>query len=203
MTQDGGRFMWRYIYPGEVLGAVTILDGGPYPTTVEAVDPSLIRFIPTEAFFQWRDEYRRVERQLLEQVGSKYYDALERATEFAAVHSPLARLAGLLYRLWEHKQSSGSGVSPVWIYMSRQDMADSIGVKTPEWISRLMKKLVKREIVWSCTGVIDSHSRGRRKGVEWGCVTVVKILSRRNYEHTSVNSKKFSHQKAVFAGVSR
>lgn len=164
--EKGRWFLWRYIEVGEVLGAVTLMRGKPYPTTVETAETCLIRYLPQALFFQILQDHREIERQLFLQTGAKLYDTVDLLREFAFSRSALGRLALLLYRLWAERQGSWAGGGPVRIYLSREEMAERIGVKSPETVSRLLGKLAKEGIIARDRGITVILDPDRLKLVE-------------------------------------
>jgi CRP/FNR family transcriptional regulator len=147
------RFIWRYAETGELLGAVTLIAGKPYPTTAETCESTLIRFIPRDVFFQLLAEHPRIEHHLLRQLGVRLYKSLEILREFVFSRSALQRLALLLFRSWAEKQGPTGHGEPMRIYMSREEMAERIGVGAPETASRLLARLVKLGLIGRDRGV--------------------------------------------------
>jgi CRP-like cAMP-binding protein len=124
----------------------------PYPSMAETAEPCLIRFLPKETFFQLLKEHPLIEHYLLQQVGARFYDTLRQLREFVFSRSALERLALLLFRECAKKSGSASGGESVRIYMSREEMAERIGV-APETVSRLLTQLVKQGIIKRDRGV--------------------------------------------------
>lgn len=149
-----------------VLGAVTLMRGKPYPTMVETAETCSIRYLPQQLFFQILQDHREIERQLFLQTGARLYDTVELLREFALSRSALGRLALLLYRLWAERQGSWAGGGLVRIYMSREELAERIGVETLETVSRLLGKLAKGGIIARDRGVIIILDPDRLKLVE-------------------------------------
>jgi CRP-like cAMP-binding protein len=150
---EGRRFAWRLAEAGDTLGAMTLLLDMPYSITAETGQPCLIRFIPKDFFFQLMGEHHLITRHLLLQTGARLYWTLDQLREFVFCRSALQRLALLLFRLWAEKQGPTGDGEPRRIYMSREEMAERIGVDAPETVSRLLAQLVKRGIIERDRGV--------------------------------------------------
>ncbi len=172
--ERGRRFLWRTFEAGEVLGAITLLAGRVYPTTAEMVEPCWLRFIPRRAFFALLEEYRGIERALLGQMAQRLYEVLGLLRTFTLSRTAVERLAWLLYRLWV--EEGGGEAEVVRLAMSRQEMAERIGVEAVETVSRLLRRLVEAGLIERERGVTlirDAHGLRRlcereRDDVLWG-----------------------------------
>lgn len=160
--ERGRRFLWRTFGAGEVLGAITLLAGQSYPTTAEMVAPCLLRFVPRRVFFTLLEEHRGVERFLFEQTAQRLYEVLGLLRAFTLSRTAVERLAWLLYRLWVEERGWETG--EVRLEMSRQEMAERIGVEAVETVSRLLRRLVEAGVIERERGVIfirDAHGLRR------------------------------------------
>lgn len=166
LDEQGRWFLWRYIEVGEVLGAITLMRGKPYPTTVETAETCLIRYLGKELFFRILQDHREIERQLLLQTGARLYDTVELLRGFALSRSALGRLALLLYRLWAERQGSWASGEPVRIDLSREELAERIGVESVETVSRLLGKLAEAGLIARERGVTIILEPERLKLVE-------------------------------------
>lgn len=166
-SDERGRwFLWRYIEAGEVIGAITLMRGKPYPTTVQTAQTCLIRYLPRELFLKVLQDHREIERHLLLQTGAKLYDTIELLRGFALSRSALGRMALLLHRLWAERQDDKGGGGPVRIELSREELAERIGVESVETVSRLLSKLSEAGLVARDRGVTVILDADRLRLVE-------------------------------------
>jgi CRP-like cAMP-binding protein len=146
-NEQGRQFLWRFATAGELLGVTTLLSGKRYPVTSKTATSCLIRFIPTELFFRLLKAHPVVDQQLMKQLATRVYDTQELLQGFTLCRSACERLAWVLYRLWSERHASITDDKPLRLYLSREEMAERIGVDAPETVSRLLTKLAEKGII--------------------------------------------------------
>lgn len=148
---DAGRF-WAFrrradgkvapglqFAPGEVLGFAPFFDGGGYPATVQALEPSRIRYIVHKDLLRAMRE-PRVAKVLLGFMARrlrKAYDTIEQLSQRAT----LPRVAAALQSL-----SAGGAVCLLTLPGSAASYAEALGV-APATLSRALALLVRQGIL--------------------------------------------------------
>lgn len=148
---DAGRF-WAFrrrgdgkvapglqFAPGEVLGFAPFFDGGGYPATVQALEPSRIRYIVHRDLLRAMRE-PRVAKALLGFMARrlrKAYDTIEQLSQRAS----LPRVATALQSL-----SAGGAVRLLTLPGSAASYAEALGI-APATLSRVLALLVRQGIL--------------------------------------------------------
>jgi len=127
------------------LGEGPLLDGNPYPASAEAIEPSVVLFLPKDTVFAW------CRRQPDIALGMARVLA-RRVRRFAALAEELAlrdvadRLAGyLVCRAEESGRALREGVE-ILLTESNQDIADQIGT-VREVVSRTLAALKRAGLI--------------------------------------------------------
>ena len=149
LLRDGRRQIAGFLHEGDFLG---LTDGGSYTYTAEAITHATLCRFPRTGLETLFERYPALEKCLLGMA----------VTEIAAAHDQVLllgrktareRVATLLIMLSRRWADRGRPESPVDLPMSREDIADYLGL-TLETVSRTFNNL-RRE------GYIDFTRRGR------------------------------------------
>jgi len=142
---DGREQTFRIAQEGDTFGEVPVFDGGPSPTTVEAMDRCEIILIPTESFQRLVRSHPDVAAALLGHFAKRLRSFTELVEQISLQTVP-ARLARYLYQLAReegHKTSNGIVVPRS---ITQQDLASLLG-SVREVISRSLKVMEEDGVV--------------------------------------------------------
>lgn len=137
---EGRSVIVRLVHPHETLGARTLLGGGTYASTAEALTEARVCLIERPAvkalLARSPGLALRFLRRLAEDLRAADDEKLERAT--LQVRARLARL--LLALLERYGVDAGVGAFTLELPLARQDMAALLGVR-PESVARAVRAL--------------------------------------------------------------
>jgi len=144
-----GREQVLHVERDGALGESPLLDGNPYPASAEAIEPSVVLFLPKGTVFAWCRRQPDIALGMAQALA-------RRVRRFAVLAEELAlrevkdRLAGyLVHRGEESGRSSGKRVE-ILLTESNQEIADQIGT-VREVVSRTLASL-KRDGLISISG---------------------------------------------------
>jgi CRP-like cAMP-binding protein len=144
-TADGQTITVRFTGPGEPCAALAVLDGKSYPFTATAVVPTLVlswnRSILGEVF----RAHPRLERNLLDIVGSHGRETLDKLRELATEPVPrrLARALLRLVRLGRLRPGGGVLIERV----RQRDLAE-LTATSPYTVNRVLSE-------WEAQGILE------------------------------------------------
>jgi len=142
---DGREQTFRLAGAGDTFGEVPIFDGAPNPATVEALEPSEVLLVPSDAFVRLIHGHPAVAMELLRHF-ARMLRAFTGLVEQISLQTVQARLARYLYQLAREE-----GVrTPTGIVVPReitqQDLASLVG-SVREVVSRTLKVMEEDGIV--------------------------------------------------------
>jgi CRP/FNR family cyclic AMP-dependent transcriptional regulator len=126
--------------PGSSIAELPVFDGGPYPASVAAVEPSELLFIARKDFRALCLEYPEISLKILQVVGAR-----------------LRRLVGIIEELsfttvrhrlisWLLRQAKNEDASSFTLHASHQELAAQIGT-VRELVSRNLARLQAQEFI--------------------------------------------------------
>jgi CRP/FNR family transcriptional regulator len=122
---------------GDTFGEVPVMDGGPVPATVEALEPSEVVLVPAAAFRRLMEQKSAVSRALLEHFARRLRSFTE-MIEAISLQTVQARLARYLYQLAREEGQREAGGILVPREITQQDLASLLG-SVREVVSRTLK----------------------------------------------------------------
>lgn len=93
---DGREQIMRILHPGETFGEVAVLDGGPFPATVDTLEESTVILIPSAVFLRVLGEYPIVATELLRYLARRLRSFTE-LVEQISLQTVQQRVARYLY----------------------------------------------------------------------------------------------------------
>lgn len=133
-SRAGQEKVVEIINPGQSFGEAVLFLGQPYPVMAQALEDSLVLFIPRQALDALLDADPRFARSMLAGLSVRLRGLL-RDVESYSLQSAVERVvAYLLNELGEAESGS------VWLPVNKQTLASRLNL-TPETFSRLLQKL--------------------------------------------------------------
>jgi len=135
--------------PGEPVGAVAVFEGGRFPASAVALEPSTVLRVPEKAFFAAIDSHPEITRRLLQGLMVRQFEITRRLADFSA---PVERrIARLLLTLASRMGRPGSGHVEIPLVLSRLEIAELTGT-TVETAIRVMSRWGKEDLVGTTPG---------------------------------------------------
>jgi CRP/FNR family transcriptional regulator len=142
IVSDGRRVITSFLYPGDFIGFSL---RGTYLYSAEAVTPATIRRMPRRHF----ETAVAADEDLRTQVFAKTCCEMAATQEqmvLLACKSAEERLCSFIRRHMQRVTMSGERAETVDLPMSRQDVADHLGL-TIETVSRTFTKLINKNVI--------------------------------------------------------
>lgn len=150
VTADGREVLVRFVGPWQPFGAVAALEGGHYPVTAQAVEPTRVYEWPRPVITELAARYPALRANLMQALADHMTDALARVRELATERVP-QRLARALVRLAQQRGRQAEGGWLIEHPLTRQDLADLAGT-TLYTASRILARWTAAEIVATVRG---------------------------------------------------
>lgn len=150
-SRDGKSIILRVAEAGEVMGLSDLLSHGSHGSSAETLLRSQISFVPQAEFLGFLARHPEVFTRLAELLSEELRDAWEQIRLLALAQGTEARLAQWLLRRAERQgQPTPEGVV-IRIYMTREEIGDSIGMSR-ETVSRLFSDFKRRRFICPMRG---------------------------------------------------
>ncbi|MDO8588007.1 MAG: Crp/Fnr family transcriptional regulator [Armatimonadota bacterium] len=168
-SKGGKDVLLEVLGPGDVLGAVALLEGRPYPATACALSKASLLLLSRDEFLGVIERNPAVVTQALVAVGSRLRYAHEMMRQFAT-ECVESRVASLLLILGSRAFDEHGERVVLDVRLTRRDIADMVGAALETTI-RLLSR-------WEKNGVV---SRDRGHIVLLDLPTLRKISSEESY----------------------
>ena len=130
--------------PGEPIGAVAVFEGGRFPASAVALEPSTILRVPEQAFFAAIEKHPEMTRSLLQGLMVRQFEITRRLADLSA---PVERrIARLLLTLASRTGRAAYGRVEIPLVLSRLEIAELTGT-TVETAIRVMSRWSKENLV--------------------------------------------------------
>jgi CRP-like cAMP-binding protein len=141
---DGKEHILYLCAKGELLGYSAVLCNETYPDSASTLEPSVLGFIPKDAFLEITNQYSELTMRMLTSLSHEFSVMVNSVTVFAHM-SVRERLALTLLILTEKFKTEESPESTI-IKLSREDMAHMVGTAV-ETLVRLLQEFKKEGII--------------------------------------------------------
>lgn len=148
VTPDGREVVLAIRGPGELLGELSALDGGPRMASVSALENVEALIVPSERFEAFLQDHARLAVLLLQMLSRRLRDAERKRVEFGAYDTP-ERLARRLLELVDRYGVSGDGGIQIQLSLTQDELAGWTGASR-EAISKALRHF--RDRGWVTTG---------------------------------------------------
>lgn len=146
-SKDGQSLNLNRIGPGEIIGEIAFLDGGPRTASGEASEPTRCFAIPRAPFIRLMDERNQLAQQLLVLVCERVRWTTDTVTDFAFL-TPQARLGRRLLHLAAEDRE---------VQISQSELARYLGVSR-QLVNGFLREWAKEGLVSLSRGRIRLHS---------------------------------------------
>ena len=148
---DGPAVMLRELGPGEIIGEVSLLDGGPPSATVTALTRTELVAIDRRSFSELLERRPQIAGALLPVLASRLRRLTAWADDRAGLPLP-ARLAKCLLGLSaDHGQWVGQSRVRIGLKISQEDLARRVGA-TRESVNKHLRKLERASVIMKEAG---------------------------------------------------
>ncbi len=151
-SDTGKEMLLEIVSAGDTVGETGILDGGGYPVSAQAMEPSQVWGIRRADYLRALDAHPELALQTARSLGKRLQEAYQTMLSLA-VERVERRIARVLLKLAAATgQRTGDGIV-IGATVTRQDIADMTGT-TVETAIRVMSRWTKRGIIRSRRGRI-------------------------------------------------
>ena len=149
-TRDGREVVLAVRGPGDLLGEISAVDGGPHSATCEAMESVEAMALASEVFRGFLKAHPQVAFLLLQTITSRLRDADRKRVEFGG-QDTLGRVAARLVELAEQYGSNDDGRVRIDLALSQHELAG--------WVSASRESVVKALTVMRSHGWIETQRR--------------------------------------------
>lgn len=151
-SDTGKEMLLEIVSAGDTVGETGVLDGGGYPVSAQAMEPSQVWGIRRADYLRALDAHPELALQTARSLGKRLQEAYQTMLSLA-VERVERRIARILLKLAAATgQRAGDGIV-IGATVTRQDIADMTGT-TVETAIRVMSRWTKRGIIRSRRGRI-------------------------------------------------
>lgn len=144
-SRTGKDVVLELLGPGEIFGAVAVIEQRPYPAAAQASEPAVVLKVPADAVVALAARYPSVIREIALMIGRRLRTAHD-SVKSLAVDPVEARLAAALLRLAEREGRRESRGVVLPFHLTRQSLADMSGT-TVETAIRTASRWVKEGLL--------------------------------------------------------
>lgn len=145
LAEDGRELIFSIFGNAEIFGDVPVFDGGRYPASAAAIVDTETLYITRADFEALINDFPQIGLKIIRVLGKRLRRAHRLVMEMAVKSVP-QRLAGLLLRLAEEYGRPEDGAVLIELPLSRQEIADLIGVSR-ETATRELSKFGRSGVV--------------------------------------------------------
>lgn len=167
VTGTGRELVLRFCGPGELVGELAVLDGGPRLSSLVALEPLEALLIPAGAFRTLLHDHPGIAWRLLVMLSTRFRDADLKRVEFGASDT-VGRLAARLVELAERYGEPREGGVHIELPLSQDELGAWTGASRAG-VAAALRTL--RELGWIETGrrhivVLDDEALRARATVQ-------------------------------------
>ena len=144
-AKTGRDVVLEILGPGEIFGAVAVMERRPYPAAAQAIEPAVVVKLPAAAVVAAAERHPALVRSMALMMGRRLRAAHD-SVESLAVDPVEARLAAALLRLVEREGPREHESLAVPFHLTRQSLADMTGT-TVETAIRVLGRWIRDGIV--------------------------------------------------------
>jgi CRP/FNR family cyclic AMP-dependent transcriptional regulator len=145
LAEDGRELIFGIFGDGAIFGDVPVFDGGLYPATAATLVDTEVNYMSRDDFERLVIEYPQVALKIVRVLGKRLRQAHSFVMDIAMKSVP-QRLSTLLLRLAKQYGRSEDGYTVIDLPLSRQEIADLIGVSR-ETATRELSKFGRSGII--------------------------------------------------------
>jgi len=145
VTRDGKELTLAYRGPGEIVGELCLVDGGPREEMAETMEASLMAEIPREDFWRLVERHPAMGAQMTRTLCLRRRE-LERKVEDLVFKDVNAKLSELLLDLGQEYGVDDPRGILVAIKITHQEMANLIG-STRETVSLTLSQFKRNKLI--------------------------------------------------------
>lgn len=138
LGQEGRELIFGIFGDGAIFGDVPVFDGGPYPATAATLVDTDVFYMSRDDFVRLCREYPDISLKIVRVLGKRLRQAHRFVMDIAMKSVP-QRLSALLLRLADEYGQIKDGTVVIDLPLTRQEIAESIGV-TRETATRELSK---------------------------------------------------------------
>jgi CRP-like cAMP-binding protein len=161
---DGREVVLEVIPPGELFGAVAVLEGRPYPASAQTAEPSVVWKVPARLVRDLCLKYPALRAAILSQMTERLRSAHD-SMRSLALEKVEQRLAKMVLRLAD--KVGEKRTEAVVLNVTRQELAEMVGT-TVESTIRITSKWLTQGLITSSRHEIGLVDVERLRGIAAG-----------------------------------
>jgi CRP/FNR family transcriptional regulator, cyclic AMP receptor protein len=159
-TTEGRELLLAVRGPGELIGELAAIDGGPRSASVVALGPSVCRVLRVEEFLGFVEAHPRAALVLLRTFTRRLRDSDRRRAEFGSLDAT-HRLARLVIELAdEYGRTTNQGGVEIGLRLTQEELAGMIATSR-ESVARALTSLRSRGLIATSRRTITLRDPGR------------------------------------------
>jgi CRP/FNR family transcriptional regulator len=165
-SKTGRDVVLEILGPGEIFGAVAVMERRPYPAAAQVIEPAVVVKVPAAAVVAASERHSALVRGMALMMGRRLRAAHD-SVESLAVDPVEARLAAVLLRLVERDGTREGKGFALPFHLTRQSLADMTGT-TVETAIRVLGRWIRDGIVLDDGGRLVIRDTARLREVATG-----------------------------------
>lgn len=145
ISKEGKEFILHFITPPNIFGDVPLFTGGDCPADVQALEDSILLFVPKNEFLSLLENNPRLSFKIMTGFAARLKSLSVKAAELS-FSEVINRLAGYLLKELEKSGTTNLPEPYIKLNISIATLASYLGTIS-ETISRAMKKLKDNKII--------------------------------------------------------
>jgi CRP/FNR family transcriptional regulator, cyclic AMP receptor protein len=146
ISSSGGKtLILRIAKPGEILGLMATMSGGPYEVTAETLHPCQVSFVRRDDFLRFVGKHPEAYQGVVRQLSSNYSGTCKQLRTVGLSTSAPEKLARLLLE-WSTETKDVKRSTQVKMPLTHEELAEFIGT-TRETVTRTLSDFKGRRLV--------------------------------------------------------
>lgn len=146
ISSSGGKtLILRIAKPGEILGLMATMSGGPHEVTAETLHPCQVSFIRRDDFLRFVGRHPEACKGIVRQFSKHYSGACKQLRTVGLSSSAPEKLARLLLE-WSADATDTELGTQIKLLVTHEEIAEFIGT-TRETVTRTLSEFKNRQII--------------------------------------------------------
>jgi len=145
-SRDGRSVILRIAPAGQVLGLSAALSGNEHEVTAEAMEPCVVKAVPTKDFLSFVDKYPEAAMEATRCVLREYRSVFSEVCRLALPNTVAGRLANLLLEWRKSPYRGGEAESRFTMTLTHEEIA-GMTATSRETVSRVFSQFERQKLI--------------------------------------------------------